>query len=347
MQPGESKDGQPPAPEAGNDDKLPPQTAPKDALGKTNDELSQEVVDATSPEDKKAAEAAKQVKKPNPIKRFFHKVDVYLLGFILLIVLAGAFAMVSYLNSKKTPKTPTVGSQTLTTSALKALASSGTSIGTSSQTLTLQGNVIFSGQVLVRSDLDVANNIEVGGSITAPAITISSTANLATAQANTLQVAQGLTVQGNSTLSTLTVSGASTFNGPVTAAQVTVTGLTIAGTGVLDVPNHIAFTGPPPGRSSINTNVLGAGGTASVNGSDNAGTVNINSGNDPTAGCYLQINFAKPFTSMPHVIISPVNAAAGATEYYAIRTTTGFSVCSDVAAQPNQAFAYDYWVTGE
>jgi cytoskeletal protein CcmA (bactofilin family) len=347
MQPGESKDGQPPA-AAGSTDQPPPQTAPKDALGKTNDELKQEVVDATSPEDKKAADdAAKRVKKPNPIKRIFHKVDVYLLGFILLAILAGAFAMVSYLNSKKTPKTPTVSSQTLTPSALKALASTATTVGTSAETLNLQGNVIFSGQVLMRSDLDVADNIQVGGDITVPAITVSNTANFNTTQANTLQVAQGLTVQGNSTLSTLTVSGASTFNGPITAAQVTVTSLTISGTGVLDVPNHIAFTGAPPGRSGINTNVLGAGGTASVNGSDNAGTVNINTGNDPTAGCYLQINFAKAFTSTPHVIIGPVDAGAGETQFYVIRTTTGFSVCTDNAPPANSAFAYDYWVTGE
>jgi cytoskeletal protein CcmA (bactofilin family) len=348
MQPGQSKDGQTPSPEALKSGDVPAQTAPKDALGKTNDELAQDLVDATSPEDKKAADAAaKAVKKPNPIKRIFHKVDVYLLGFILVMVLAGAFAMINYLNSKKVPKTPTISSQPLTASALKALASSGTSIGNSAQTLTLQGNVIFSGQVLMRSDLDVAGDEQIGGKLLVPSLTVSGTSNLATTQINTLQVAKDVTIQGNTTLASLTVSGASTFNGPVTAGAVTVTSLTIGGTGVLDVPNHIAFTGPSPGRSSINTNVLGAGGTASVNGSDNAGSININSGNDPTAGCYLLINFAKAYTTMPHVILSPIDAAAGATEYYAIKTTTGFSVCTDNAPAANQAFSYDYWVTGE
>jgi hypothetical protein len=346
MQSGDQKAGTPAAPASGGDQQSSTQTAPQDALSKTNEELGSEVIDATNGADK-ANKDDKPPKKPNPIKKIFHKVDIYLLIFILIVILAGVFTMVNYLNSKKIPKTPTVGSQPLSANALKALASSGTSIGNSTQTLNLQGNVIFSGQVLMRSTLDVAGNIQGGGSLTVPTITVSNSANLPNTQINTLQVAQTATIQGATTLASLTVSGASTFNQAMTASQITVSNLIISGTGILQVPNHIAFTGPSPGRSAINTNVLGAGGTASVNGSDNAGSININSGNDPTAGCYLTINFNKAFTTMPHVIISPVNAAAGATQYYVTKSTTQFSVCTDNAVAANQAFSYDYWITGQ
>lgn len=347
MQPGEQKADQPSS-EANASQPAQEQGAPKDALGKTNDELAQsgEIVDATSQDDKHENKDSKGPKKLNPVKKIFRKVDVYLIGFVLIIVIAGAYTLVNYLNSKKTPKTPTITSQQLSQGALKSLESTGTTVGGSAQTVTLQGNVVFSGQVLIRSDLNVAGNIQGGGTLTVPSLTVTSTANLSTTQANTLQVAQGLTVQGTTTLSNLTVSGASTFNQPITASQITVSTLIVSGTGILEVPNHIAFTGPSPGRSSIDTDVLGAGGTASVNGSDNAGTVNVNTGNDPTSGCYLTVNFNRAFTTTPHVIIGPVDEGAGETQYYVVRNTTSFSVCTANTPPANQAFAYDYWVTG-
>lgn len=348
MQPGEKKADQS-SPEAGASQPASAQTAPKDALGKTNDELAQsgDLVDATSEADKHAGkDDSSKPKKLNPVKKVFRKVDIYLLGFVLVIVIAGTYTFVNYLNSKKTPKPTTISSQQLSTGALKSLESTGTTVGGSAQTVTLQGNVIFSGQVLVRNDLDVAGNIQGGGNLTIPSLTVSNTANLASTQANTLQVAQGLTVQGTSTLSNLTVSGTSTFNQAMTASQITVSTLIVSGTGVLEVPNHIAFTGPTPGRSSFNTTVLGAGGTVSINGSDNDGAINVNTGNDPSAGCYVTLIFNQAFTSIPHVIIGPVDQGAGETQYYVVPTTSGFTVCTNNTPPANAVFAYDYWVTG-
>jgi cytoskeletal protein CcmA (bactofilin family) len=327
--------------------KVPDANLPVDALGKTNKELaSAERIDATTEEDKDGGKDGKP-KKVNPIKKLFKKVDVYLLGFVLLIAIAGVFTGINFLNSKKTPKTPTVNNEQLSTDALKALQSSGTSVGGSAQTVTLQGNVIFNGQVLIRSSLAVAGNFEVGGAATIPSITVSGSANLPSTQASSLQVAQGLIVQGSSTLNNITVSGPSTFNGAVTANQLTVSDLIISGAGVLNVPNHIAFTGAPPGRSGINYTVLGAGGTATVQGSDNSGTIVINTGNNPTPGCFLTVVFAKGFAALPHVMISPVNIGAAETQYYVEKTNNNFNVCAANTPPANQAFAYDYWVTGQ
>lgn len=328
---------------------IPDASLPKDALGKTNKELADaELIDATTEEDKgKKGDKEAKPKKLNPIKKIFRKVDIYLLGFILVFIVGGAITAINYLNSKKAPKTPTVNNQQLSTDALKALQSSGTSVGGSAQTVTLQGNVIFNGQVLIRSNLAVAGNIQAGGTLDVPSLTVSGSANLPSTQINTLQVAQGLTVQGSTSLNTVTVSGASTFNGAMTANQITVSTLTISGAGVLQVPNHIAFTGAPPGRSNINYTVLGAGGTATVQGSDNSGTIVINTGNNPTQGCFLTVVFAKAFAAAPHVMISPVNIGAAETQYYVTKTAASFTVCAANTPPANQAFAYDYWITGQ
>ncbi len=320
------------------------QTAPADALEKTNEELTAEGVDATGSLEAAATEGS--AKKVNPLKAFWHKVDVYLLGFILIMVVVAATSAVSFLNSKKAPDTPEVATQQLTTDALKQLANSDATVGNAAQTLTVQGNAVFTGQLLVQKDLDVAGRIRLGGDLQAATLTVAGKTNLADTQINSLQVAQNAIMQGTTTLSTVNVSGASNFSGPMGASQITVTRLIMSGNAVLQVPNHIAFTGAPAQRASINTGVLGNGGTASVNGSDTVGTVNINSGNNPTAGCFISVNFAQAFASPPNVIISPVGLAAGQTQYYVTRTNTGFSVCTANPAPANQVFGFSYFVAG-
>src|SRR5690606_21360094 len=125
-------------------------------------------------------------------------------------------------------------------------------------------------------------------------------------------------IQGSTTLRDLNVSGASSFGGAMTASQITVTRLVLSGNAVLQVPNHISFTGPAPSRS-LNSGVVGSGGTVSLSGSDTSGTISINTGNNPTAGCFARINFNQTYTAQPRVIVSPVGSGAGQTQYYVDR----------------------------
>lgn len=316
------------------------QQAPSDALSRTPDDLEQEqaakapVVDPNAPVEKKVS----------PIKKFFRKVNLYFLIFMLLVVVAGVITAVNYLNSQKEAPEPTIETQKLNEEALKKLANSDTTVGNTSQTLTIQGNTIIAGQTLLRGNLNVAGNIQSGGSLQAPSLTISGQANLGTTQANSLQVATNAAVQGSTTLRDLSVAGTSSFSGAVTASQITVTRLTLSGNAVLQIPNHISFTGPTPGRT-INAGVVGSGGSVSISGSDTAGVVNINTGGGPTPGCFARINFQQAFTNQPRVIISPVGAAAGQTQFYVDRNTTGFSICTVNAAPANQVFSFDYFVT--
>lgn len=319
------------------------QHAPADALSRTPEDLEQEELDKATDEIE-AQEAKSTEKKPSKLRQFFRKVNVYFLGFFLLVVIAAAVAVVTYLNSQKVPEDPGVATQELSEESLQQLANSDASVGDSSQTLTIRGNTIISGQTLARGNLNVAGNLQTGGSLQAPNLTISGTSNLGTAQINTLQVANTLAVQGGTTMRDLNVAGTSTFGGAMTASQITTSRLVLSGNASLEVPNHISFTGPTPGRA-IDGNALGGGGTASISGSDTAGTVNINTGNSPQAGCMVRLTFAQRFSKQPHVIISPVGNAAGRTQYYVDRDAAGFSICSASPAPGNQAFGFDYFVT--
>lgn len=269
---------------------------------------------------------------------------MYLLIFVVLLVVAGAIALVSFLNSQKAPTEADIESQSLTTEALKNLANTDASVGNSSQTLTIQGNAVISGQTLTRGNLNVAGNFQSGGSIQGPTLTVSGATNLGATQINSLQVATTTAIQGTTTMRDLNVSGATSFSGAVTASQITVTRLILSGNASLEVPNHISFTGSTPSRAA-NNSVLGNGGTSSINGSDTAGTINVSSGNNPTSGCLIRVTFAQAFSKTPRVMISPVGAAAGQMQFYVDRDTRGFSLCSANAAPANQTFAFDYFVT--
>lgn len=290
--------------------------------------------------------ADKPPKKPGGLKAVLRKVNVYLLLFALIVVVAGVIGVVSYLNSKKPPAGPDIATQQLTENALKQLANSDATVGDTGQTLTVQGNAIFSGQVLVRSNLNVAGTIQLGGDLTAQNFTASGTVTLANTQIQGLQVANGATFKGAVTAQNdLNVAGTASFNGAVTASQLTVSRLILSGNAVLQVPDHLAFTGPSPGRS-FNTGVLGSGGSASVSGSDTSGTINVNTGGGTRAGCFITVNFSQPFAGTPHVIISPVGSGAGQSEYYATRTSGSMSVCFAAAPPAHQSFAFDYFVAG-
>ena len=326
--------------EESKDESSSPTEAPADALSRTPDDLEAE----------KAAETvvdplAEGEKKLSPIKRILKKVNIYLLIFILVIVVAAAITVVNYLNSQKAPVEPDVSSQVLTEDALKQLANTDASVGANSQTLTIQGNAIISGQTLMRGNLNVAGNIQSSGNLQAPTLTVSGAANIGDAQINSLQVATNTAIQGNTTLRDLNVAGASSFSGAITASKITVTDLILSGNATLEVPNHISFTGPAPTRTITSNVALGSGGTLSINGSDTAGSMNINTGSGTAPGCFARINFNQAFPKQPRVIVSPIGQYAGQTQYYVERSTTGFNICTANAAPANQSFGFDYFVT--
>ncbi len=317
--------------------------APADALSRTPEDLEQERTEQMASSEMPAATSVE--KKPSALKRFLKKVNVYFLIFFLLLVVAGAITVVNYLNNQRANPVVDIATQELADKTLEQLANTDVSVGNTSQTLTIQGNAIIAGQTLMRGSTNIAGTLQTGGNIQAPSITISGTANLSDTQSNTLQVQNTLAVQGATTMRDLSVSGATTLSGPITANQLTVTRLILSGNATLEVPNHIGFTGPTPGRGTLNYTTLGSGGTLSLSGSDTAGTINIQTGNSPAPGCFTQINFNRQFDRQPRVIVSPVGQAAGQVQYYVNRSAANFSICTANAAPANQTFSFDYFIT--
>lgn len=292
----------------------------------------------TTPEPGGDDKDQKKKKKGNGL---FKRFSVYLLMFVLVILLAIMVTVGTYLRSKSKATTK-INTQTLTQSDLTQLGQSDVTVGDAKQVLNVQSNAVFAGQVLVRSDLQVAGKLQVGGSLSLTGITVSGDSVFDQIQVNkNLQVAGDAAVQGQLTVAkSIAVNGGGTFNGPLTAPSITVNTLQLNGD--ISFSHHITAGGVNPGRS--NGNALGGGGTSSVSGSDTAGSISINTGGNPSAGCFLAVTFASKYSSTPHVVASPVDSAAGGLAWYVTRTSSGFSICSNSAPPGNASFGFDYIV---
>lgn len=281
----------------------------------------------------------KDQKKKRKGGGIFKKFSVYLLMFVLVILLAVMVVVGTYLRSHTKTNTK-INTQNLTQSDLTQLGQSDVTVGDAKQVLNVQSNAVFAGQVLVRSDLQVAGKLQVGGSLSLTGIQVSGDSVFDQIQVNkNLQVAGDTAVQGQLTVAkSISVNGGGTFNGPLTAPSLTVNTLQLNGDIIFS--HHITAGGVNPGRTS--GNALGGGGTSSVSGSDTAGSITINTGSNPSTGCFITVNFASKYSSTPHVVASPIDAAAGGLAWYVTRTTSSFSVCSNSAPPGNASFGFDY-----
>jgi cytoskeletal protein CcmA (bactofilin family) len=280
-------------------------------------------------------------KKPGLKHRLTH-VNIYLTVFCLLIVGTAALGGFLYLNSKQAKQSAdTLSSQSLSSSSLSELANSGVSVGDPKQVLTVQSNSIFSGKVLVRQDLEVAGRLLVGSSLSLTGITVSGQSKFDDVQVTKdLAVTGNAAIQGKLSLRNLAVTGDGNFGGTVTASQLVANNLTLNGN--VTLTHHLIAGGATPSRS--NGGALGSGGTSTVSGSDTAGSITVNSGGSPSAGCFITVNFTQKYNSVPRIIITPVGAAAANVGYYVSRTTSSFSVCGTSPAPAGQNFGFDYMV---
>lgn len=268
--------------------------------------------------------------------------NIYLLGFILLVVIAGIIAFVSYSkNQKEEAKKESQITEPLSQEALDQLKQTDVRVGDPKQILSVESNAIFSGSVLIKKDLEVAGQLKIGGPLELPGIKVAGTSAFDQIQAKDLQIAGNGKIQGQfSVEQNLTVGGSLDVAGPLSAAQLTIQNLQVGAD--LQLGRHIDAGGPTPSLSR--GSAVGGGGSASVSGTDTAGTVNINTGGGPSAGCFATLTFSSPFGGTPHVVITPVGGAAANTKYYINRSSSGFSICTTTAASAGQSFAFDYIV---
>lgn len=281
-----------------------------------------------------------QQKGPNFFKRLWARMNIYILVFALIMLVAiGVVIVLTVKDRQQANVQNTINTQGLSESTLKQLANSEATIGSSSQILNIESNAIFSGSVLVKKDLEVAGNIKMNGALALPGITVSGTSTLNQVQATTLNLSGAATVNGILTARNgLSVTGNGNFTGNLSATQVTTGSLQLNGDLILT--HHITGGGAIPGLSR--GIALGAGGTASVSGSDTSGSITMNTGSSPAAGCFATINFTRAYNGPPHVSVTPIGAAAGGIPFYVNRSSSSFSVCTASPAAAGQTFGFDY-----
>ena len=291
--------------------------------------------------------SAQNERKVAPPKKGFAKrvqgiitgLNIYLILFIFIIVLAAGIVMIGIQKNKKAAAPTTVNTQTLSADELKKITESEQKVGDPKSTLSIESNAIFSGKVLIRDSLDVAGTIKVGGALSLPGISVSGESSFDQIKANNLTITGNTAIQGQLSIQKgLTSSGGASFGGPISAPVLTVQSLQISGD--LQITRHIDAGGGTPGK--VDGSALGSGGTVSVSGSDTAGTITVNTGGGPGAGCFVTVNFTQKFSGNPHVVISPVGSGAASLQYYVNRNSSNFSVCTANAPGGGQSFSFDY-----
>lgn len=288
-----------------------------------------------------AAGDIKPPKKRSVLGRLSFVANLYFIIFLVLLLLAGGGIYLSVRSNNKSNNAQNPNAQSLTDKQLADLKGNTTLVGTSQQTLDIQGSAIFENPVLLRNSLDVAGSIKVGGSLSLPAITVGGSSSFGQIQVTqTLLVGGNTTLQGQLTIQKgLTVSGPASF-GALSASQLNVSTLQL--TGDLVISRHLSVNGGTPSASG--GPALGGGGTVSNNGTDTSGTVTINTGGGPPAGCFATINFTQRFGNTPHVIISPSNSSSGSISYYTNRSTGNFSICDATVPASSTTYVFDYIV---
>jgi cytoskeletal protein CcmA (bactofilin family) len=266
--------------------------------------------------------------------------SIYLLAFIAIIVVAVGTLVLTVITGNSSNKVPTDNNQALTPAELTQLQGSNPVVGDSQENLTIESNTTFNGSILVKDNVSIAGTLKIGGSLNLPGISVSGTSDFGQVNANSLTVAGDIISQGTLTVQkSLSVDGAGTFNGTLSAPTVSTQNLQLNGD--LQINQHIITTGGVPSKTEDGS--LGNGGTASDSGTDTAGTININTGNNPTAGCYETLTFTKAFSNIPHVVITPTNANAAGLQYYVTPSSSSFSVCGENPSA-GQSYTFDYIV---
>jgi cytoskeletal protein CcmA (bactofilin family) len=308
----------------------------------TKEDNSSTVIDSTDPSDNVSSPPPQEPRKKRSLKHLFGKLNLYILCFGLILCVSIFVAVIAYIDNKGSSTSTNISSNSLSASTLAQLANTNATVGSTGQLLNVESSAVFAGQVLARQDLDVAGNLNVGGTLGLNNLSVAGTSQFGQAQINkTLSVAGDSNLQGQVTINNaLQVSGAGNFSGALSTPQLTTTNLQLNGD--LDLTHHISAGGTSP--TKLNGNALGSGGTASISGSDTAGSIAINTGGSPAAGCFVTINFNAKFNTTPHVLVTPIGSAAGGLAYYVDRSSTDLSICDNTNPPANASFGFDYFV---
>src|SRR5579884_128472 len=327
-----------------DDESLETPPSPGEAAGKdqAGGNLDESTVDATSDTPDNYVKPPTPPPPGNFFQRLIRRFNIYILMMLVLLMGAAGVVIFAYLTSKHQSGTTNLSSGSLSQNALQQLANSDATVGNANQVLNVESSAVFAGKVLLRQDLEVAGNLEVGGTLTLNDISVAGTAQIGQLEVNqNISVTGDANIQGAVTISkSLQVNGSGNFSGPITSPQITTSNLQLNSD--LVITHHISAGGATPSIS--NGIALSGGGTASVSGSDTSGSITINTGVSPVAGCFMTLNFTTAYNAIPHVLITPIGFSAGGLAYYVNRSTASFSICDATTPPSNVSFGFDYWV---
>jgi hypothetical protein len=94
--------------------------------------------------------------------------------------------------------------------------------------------------------------------------------------------------------------------------------------------------------ATVNPNA-GVGGSASVDGNDAVGQVNLTTGSNPQPGEQVHIYFAKPYQIQPFVMLTPEDQSPPP-DYYVTIDTNGWAIVLGSAAKPNTNYPFAYFI---
>jgi hypothetical protein len=87
----------------------------------------------------------------------------------------------------------------------------------------------------------------------------------------------------------------------------------------------------------------GAGATASVNGNDAVGQINITTGTKTTPGSLVHVTFVKPYATQPFVVVAPEDQPPP-NGWYVTIDTEGFDIWVGDAPEANTNYPFAYFV---
>jgi hypothetical protein len=155
--------------------------------------------------------------------------------------------------------------------------------------------------------------------------------NLANLSAQSATIALDLNVMGSLIANgSLTVHGDASFLGNVSFG------------------GHISTEGDSPAFKISSADGLtgSALASSSVDGNDISGQLSIDLGDTPSNGKLIKIEFKKPYSRMPRVLLTPSNEQASVVQYYVSSTKDGFTITvTGGQLTPSSSLQFNYWVT--
>lgn len=316
-------------------------------------------VDAMADESTSDREAAPARPKLKGFKGILSRVNIYLLLFIFIMVLAAASFGVTYVMNKREQEIRLTTTE-LTEQTLEELKTSDAVVGDPQQILTIESNAFITGKVVMRDTLDVAGALKIGGPLSIPSITAGGNGNFGSLETNDFQAAGNVSIGGVLDVTSLVTLGNNlSVAGDITGGgrldiggSVTIGGnLNINGTlsaqginfGTISI-NHINISGGSPTISA--GGAAGGGATASLSGTDTAGTATINTGGGTGTGILATLVFSESYnTANPHPVLTPNGPGCASIAFYVTNiSATQFAIATASAPPAGATCRFNYVV---